>query len=86
MQAACADVIDGLVDLLGDPGNLVDGLLGEVQVDRLRLEQSLLLPDHIVLGLRQDPVEVLGPAIEQLSAVARKQLQDSAECKTQGLT
>ncbi len=42
--------------------HLLNGVSGEVQVDALGGQQSLLLADHVVLWLSEDANEVLLPA------------------------
>src|SRR5262249_41190786 len=58
VEAAGADVLERAVDALGVARDLADRLLGEGEVDALRLEERAILLQERALRLRQDPHEV----------------------------
>ncbi len=59
MQPARADILDRLVDVGRQLGQLVDGVRLELQLDLLGRQQRLVLLDQAGLGLGQDAAEIL---------------------------
>ena len=51
-------------DLFSYPGDLPDGGVCELHLHSFCFQQRLLLLDHVVLWLCQDPVEVMRPALD----------------------
>src|SRR5688572_21064703 len=59
LQPAGADVLDALVDLRGDLGDLADRVGGDLERDLLGADQRLVLLDEVGAGVAEDGDEVL---------------------------
>lgn len=58
LQAASADVFHRLVHFVGDPGDGVDAVVGEVERHLFGRQQFAVLADEGVGGFREDAAEV----------------------------
>ena len=63
-----ADILDIGVHLDRDVGDRVDRIVGEVELDALRLHQSHVLLDQARLGLGEDAAEIVARQRAQLDA------------------
>ncbi len=62
VEAAGANVVHKSVHFLCNLGDLPDGCISEDELHALCGNQCLLLLDHVVLWLRQNPEEIICPA------------------------
>ncbi|EPY33221.1 ATP-dependent HslUV protease ATP-binding protein subunit HslU [Strigomonas culicis] len=74
-EPACADVLHGGVDVRGHGSDLPQRVVLKDKVDALRREHRLVLHNEVVLGLRDDAVEVLLAQRLQLDADGQAPLQ-----------
>ena len=54
LEPAGADVLEGFVDLRGDPGDLADRVGGDLEGDLLGADQRLVLLDEVRAGVAED--------------------------------